>query len=174
MMSADGLFTARLAFPVGDRVRGTISAVPMGPGRAGVGVDLGRPPQGWVDVLHLPDAPADWPTVGKAGLFEVLQHRPGEVRLFPLDAGMRGSRTRYSRWSGEEWAAITRRYPVGEVVVGTVTHVFPGNREYTVTFDDCWSIVEYEDKAPSAGWTGRFLVTRQLEWTHRILLTLAG
>ena len=55
--------------------------------------------------------------------------------------------------------------------MGTVTHVFPGNREYTVTFDDCWSVVEYEDEAPSVGWTGRFLVTRLLEWTHRILLT---
>jgi hypothetical protein len=171
--SADELFAARLAFPVGDRVRGTVSAVPMGAGRAGVLVNLGQPPQGWVDVLHLPDDPTDWPAVGKAGLLEVLQHRPGQVRLFPLDAGMRGPRTRFSRWSGEEWAAITRRYPEGEVVVGTVTNVFPGNREYTVTFDDCWSAVEYEDIAPSVGWTGPFRVTRLLEWTHRILLTPA-
>jgi hypothetical protein len=74
----------------------------MGPGRAGILVDLGQPPEGWVDVLHLPDDPALWPAVGKSGLFEVLQHRPGQVQLFPLDAGMRGQRVRYSRWSGEE------------------------------------------------------------------------
>ncbi|MFG3422548.1 hypothetical protein ACIBTZ_32710 [Micromonospora sp. NPDC049460] len=142
----------------------------MGPGRVGVLVDLGQPPQGWVDVLHLPDDPPDWPAVGKTGLFEVLQHRPGQVRLFPLDARMRGRRTRFSRWSGEEWAAITRRFPEGTLVVGTVTNVFPGNREYTATFDDCWSAVEYDDTAPSVGWTGPFQVTRLLEWTHRILL----
>ncbi|NLU81047.1 hypothetical protein HCA58_22415 [Micromonospora sp. HNM0581] len=168
---ADELFAARLTFPVGDRVRGTVSAIPMGAGRAGLLVDLGQLPQGWVDVLHLPDDPTDWPAVGKTGLFEVLQHRPGQVRLFPLDAGMRGPRTRFSRWSGREWAAITRRYPEGAVVVGTVTDVFPGNHEYTVAFDDCWSVIEYEDNAPSVGWTGSFRVTRLLEWTHRILLT---
>jgi hypothetical protein len=95
------------------------------------------------------------------------------VRLFPLDAGMRGRRTRFSRWSGEEWAAITSRYPEGSVVVGTVTHVYPGNREYTVEFDDCWSAVEYEDIEPAAGQTGAFRVTRLLERTHRILLAPA-
>src|SRR5437667_12714862 len=116
---------ARLAFPVGDRVPGAVSAVPMGAGRAGVLVDLGQPPDGWIDVLHLPEDPTRWPAVGLAGYFEVLQHRPGQVRLFPLDARMRGRRMRLSRWSGEEWAAITRRYPEGSGVAGTVTHVFP-------------------------------------------------
>jgi hypothetical protein len=110
----------------------------MGAGRAGVVVDLSQPPQGWVDVLHLPEDPTHWPAVGVTGLFEVLQHRPGQVRLFPLDAGMRGRRTRFSRWSGEEWAEITRRYPEGSVVVGAVTQVFPSNRAFTVEFEDCW------------------------------------
>jgi len=174
MTSIGELFAARVAFPVGDRVRGTVSAIPMGAGRAGLLVDLGQLPEGWVDVLHLPDDPADWPAIGKTGLFEVLQHRPGQVRLFPLDAGMRGRRTRFSRWSGVEWAAITRRYPEGTLVVGAVTNVFPGNREYTVAFDDCWSAVEYEDDAPSVGWTGPFRVARLLEWTHRILLRPAA
>jgi hypothetical protein len=132
-------------------VRGTVIAIPIGPGRAGVLVDLGQPPQGWVDVLHLPDDPTQWPAVGMTGLVEVLQHRPGQVRLFPLDAGMRGRRTRFPRWWGEDWAAITRRYPEGSVVAGTVTHVFPGNREYPVEFDDCWSVVEYEDIEPMVG-----------------------
>jgi hypothetical protein len=133
-------------------------------------VDLGQPPEGWVGMLLLPDDPALWPPVGKAGLFEVLQHLPGQVRLFPLDAGMRGQRALYSRWSGEEWAAITRRYPEGSIVVGTVTEVFPDNREYTVKFDDCWSILEYDDNEPVVGRTGPFRVAGHLEWTHRILL----
>ena len=72
--------------------------------------------------------------------------------------------------SGEEWAAITRRYPEGSVVLGTVTEVLPGSREYTVKFDDCWSAVEYDDVEPVVGWTNAFRVTRLLEWTHRILL----
>jgi hypothetical protein len=111
LTTTDDLGAARLAFPVRDRVRGTVSAIPMGLGRTGILVDLGQPPQGWVDVVHLPEDPTHWPAVGVTGLFEVLQHRPGQVRLFPLDAGMRGRQTRFSRWAGEEWAEITRRYP---------------------------------------------------------------
>jgi hypothetical protein len=171
--NADDLRAARLAFPVGERVRGAISTVPLGAGRAGVLVDLGRPPDGWVDVLHLPEDPANWPAIGTTGRFEVLQHLPGQVRLFPLDAGMRGRRTRYSRWSGEEWAAITKRHPEGSMVDGTVADVFIFNREYTVRFGDCWSVVEYDDAEPVAGSTGAFGVTRLLQWTRRILLTPA-
>jgi hypothetical protein len=170
---SDDLYVARRTFPVGDRVRGTVSAVPMGPGRAGVLVDLGQPPEGWVDVLYLPGDPTRWPAVGRTGLFEVLQHRPGQVRLLPLDAGMRGTGARYAFWSGKQWAAITRQYPLGSVVVGTITELFPGNREYTVKFDDCWSVVEYDDNEPVVGWTGPFRVVRHMEWTRRILLTPA-
>ena len=169
----DDLYLARRTFPVGDRVRGTVSAVPLGPGRAGIAVDLGQPPMGWVDVLRLPDDPARWPVVGDSGLFEVLQHRRGQVRLFPLDAAMRGRCAFFPRGSGEDWAAITRRYPPGSMVVGTVTDVFPGNHEYMVRFEDCWSMIEYEDHPPVVGRTGRFRVTRQLDWTRRILLTPA-
>ena len=169
----DDLSRSRRLFPVGDRVRGIVSAIPMGPGRAGVLVELGQPPEGWVDMLHLPIDPSQWPSVGRSGLFEVLQHRPGQVRLFPLDAGMRGPRTRYSRWSGDEWAAVTRRYLLGATVLGTVTEVFPGNREYAVSFDDCRAILEYDGHEPVVGSTGRFRVTRHLEWTHRILLMAA-
>lgn len=169
----DDLYLARCTFPLGDRVRGTVSAVPLGPGRAGILVDLGQPPEGWVDVLHLPDEPSRWPVVGRTGLFEVLQHRPGQVRLFPLDAGMRGSRAKCSHWSGEEWAAITRRYRPGSIVIGTVTGTFRGNREYTVMFDGCWSAVEYDGNEPVIGATGPFRVTRHLEWTRRTLLAPA-
>jgi hypothetical protein len=79
----------------------------------------------------------------------------GQVGLFPLDAGMRGRRARYSRWSGEEWAAITRRYPLGATVVGTVANVFPGNREDIVRFDGCSSVLEYEDDEPAVAHRGR-------------------
>jgi hypothetical protein len=48
----------------------------------------------------------------------------------------------------EERAAITRRHPLGSVVVGTVTQMFPGNRECMVVFDDCLSVVEYDNNEP--------------------------
>jgi hypothetical protein len=86
---------------------------------------------------------------------------------------MRVRQSRFSHWSGEQWAAITRRYPQGSVVVGTITQVFPGNREYMVTFEDSWSVVEYDADEPEVGWTGPFRVARHLEWTRRILVTPA-
>lgn len=145
----------------------------MGAGLAGVSVDLGQEPRGWVDMLHLPEDPDRWPPLGRAGFFEVLQHRPGEVRLFPLDAGMRATRCLASRWSGPERAAITRRYPIGSLVVGTVTDVFPGNRECLVACDDFRSSVEYDDVAPVIGTSGVFAVRRLPEWTRRIVLEFA-
>jgi hypothetical protein len=81
----DDPYLARCAFPVGDRVRGTVSAVPLGPGRAGVPVDLGQPPEGWVDVLSLPDDPTRWPVVGRTGLFEVCNI--GRARCFHWTPG---------------------------------------------------------------------------------------
>lgn len=81
MEPPDDLTIARRRFPVGSRVRARIEAVPWGPGRTGVVVDLGGPGHGFVDILHLPDNPEDWPPAGRVGFFEVLQHRPGEVRL---------------------------------------------------------------------------------------------
>jgi hypothetical protein len=170
MTDIDELSAARRRFPLGERVRGRVAAVPLGAGRVGVLVDLGQPPEGFVDVLHLPEDPGRWPAVGREGLFEVLQHRPGQVRLFPLDAGMRARRCWASRWSGPQWAAVAARYPVGSIVLGTVTAVYPACREYVVRFDDCLTAVEYDGAAPIAGATHTFEVTRVLEWTHRILL----
>ncbi|MFI5934324.1 HAD-IA family hydrolase [Actinoplanes sp. NPDC051494] len=97
----DELTLARRRFPVGDRVRGRVSAVPWGPGRTGLFVDLGAGPDGFVDVLHLPEDDSRWPAVGHEAVFEILQHRPGQVRLLPLDPAVPPA-TR----SGEEWAAI--------------------------------------------------------------------
>src|SRR6478735_8326193 len=69
--------------------------------------DLGAPPDGFVDILILPEDPNQWPPVGHEGFFEILQHRPGQVRLFPTDPSMRSKGYRVSNWSREEWAAVT-------------------------------------------------------------------
>src|SRR5690349_7014321 len=116
VVEADALSRARCRFPRGERVCGRVSAVPWGPGRTGIFVDLGEEPAGFVDVLLLPEDPDRWPLVGREGFFQVLQDCPGQVRLVPLDAGMRSKRYRVSNWTGEEWAAISQRYPVGSSV----------------------------------------------------------
>ncbi|GAA4208547.1 hypothetical protein [Actinocatenispora rupis] len=168
MPDLDELAAARLRFPTGERVRGRIVAKPWGDGITGLFVDLGARPTGFVDVLNLPEEPRPWPEIGQEGLFEVLQHRPGQVRLYPLDASMRTRRNTRFRLSGPDWAAVSARYPVGSTVTATVTHVFPSNREYVVEFDSHHAVLEYEDPAPTVGTVGRYHVVRLLEWTQRI------
>ena len=141
MSDADEFSAVRRRLPVGTRVRGRVSGWPAGAGRAGVSVDVGDPVRGWVDILWLPDDADRWPAVGQTGFFQVLQHRGHEIRLLPLDAGLRSERCKQLPWSGEEWAAITRRHPVGSTVEATVDDVFVSNREYTVRFGECWSAV---------------------------------
>ncbi|MEV6902612.1 hypothetical protein [Amycolatopsis sp. NPDC051372] len=83
---SSGQFDAdRRTYPPGDHVTGVVTLIPR-PGAIGLVVDLGGPPQGFVDVLHLPRDPAAWPPVGTVTDFEVLWHRPGQVRLWPLNA----------------------------------------------------------------------------------------
>jgi predicted RNA-binding protein (virulence factor B family) len=65
-------------------VTGRVARTPK-PGALGLFVDLGREPEGFVDVLHLPREPDEWPRAGTDTTFEVLQHGPGQVRLFLLD-----------------------------------------------------------------------------------------
>jgi hypothetical protein len=136
MSTTDELSEARRRFPVGDRVHGRVSALPWGPGRTGLFVDLGAEPDGFVDVILLPEEARLWPSVGRDGFFEVLIHWPGQIRLFPSDAGMRSQRCRVSKWSGADWEAMTRRHPVGMTETGTVTDVFTSYRTYGVQFDD--------------------------------------
>ncbi|UFS94130.1 hypothetical protein [Nocardia huaxiensis] len=61
--------------PEGSRVTGTVEALPWGPGQTGILVDIGIPIPGFVDRAHLPADPAEWPSIGVRGTFEVLQIR---------------------------------------------------------------------------------------------------
>jgi hypothetical protein len=147
-----------------------VTGFPAGIGRAGMAVDISDPVPGWVDMLQLPREASQWPPVGRSGLFEVLQHRGFEIRLLPLDAGMRDLYSRAGRCSGPEWAEITRNRPVGSRLEATVEHIFPGNREYTVRFDDWHEVVEYEGTPPDPGIEVQLTVDRQSEWTRSLIL----
>ncbi|MGC4813167.1 hypothetical protein ACLQ29_21795 [Micromonospora sp. DT228] len=137
-------------------------------------VDLGQEPEGFVDVLVLPHDAADWPPVGAVMTFEVLEHRPGQVRLLPLDEQFRSQTYQPSSLSHQEWLSIRMRFPIGSVVTATVTHVFTSNREYVVRFADCWSALEWNSQAPKVGATGRYTVTRHLDHTQRVILAPAS
>ncbi len=168
MTESDELVDVRRRFPVGGRVRGRVSSVPWSPGQTGLFVDLGSGSYGFVDVLHLPEDPQRWPSVGHEGCFEILPHRSGRIRLSPLDAEMRSKDYRLYSRSAEEWAAITHRYPIGSVVAGVVTDVVPRDLEYEVRIGDVWSTAEYSDMAPVVGTVGSYVVTRHLESIRQV------
>jgi hypothetical protein len=168
----DDIDAARARFPVGEEITGRVTHIPR-PGAIGLFVDLGHKPQGFVDVLHLPHDPDQWPPVGTVTAFEVLQHRPGQVRLFPLDERFRSPDHLLGTPALEDWAVIKGRFPVGSKVAATVTGVYPANREYGVQFEECWAALEWTGDAPLAGATSRFVVTRHLDETRRIMLTPA-
>lgn len=170
----EALRAARRRYPVGAVVRGRVAPTPWPPGVTGLFVDLGAEPRGFLDVVHLPDEAARWPAVGTAGRFEVLQHRPGQVRLYPVDAGMRGGRDRPGARPAAEWAAVAARYPVGTAVEATVREVYVSHHTYVVEFDGGRAEVEYEEDPPETGDTGRYTVVRLLERTRRILVVPAG
>ncbi|MCO8273843.1 hypothetical protein M1L60_24915 [Actinoplanes sp. TRM 88003] len=169
-MAEDELTAVRRRLPRGTRVKGRVAGYPVGLGRAGLAVDLGDPVPGWVDVLQLPREPSLWPPVGRSGFFEVLQHRGHEVRLFPLDAGMRDRDNRGRRCTGPEWAELTRRRPVGARIDATVEYVYTSNREYHVRFGDWHETVEYEGSPPDVGTRVTLTVERQSEWTRTLIL----
>jgi hypothetical protein len=126
----------------------------------GLLVDLGREPEGFVDVLHLPREPGRWPPVGTVTTFEVLQHRPDQVRLFPLDDQFRSPDRLPAVPTPEQWLVIKDRFPVGSEVTATVTDVFQANREYVVRFEDCHSVLEWTGDAPRVGAASRYEVPR--------------
>jgi hypothetical protein len=104
-------------------------------------------------------------------IFEVLQHRPAQVRLFPLDERFRSPDRLPGVPTREQWLVIKDRFLVGSEVTATVTGVFPANREYVVRFEDCWSTLEWTGDAPRVGTANRYTVTRHLDQTRRIMIT---
>jgi hypothetical protein len=166
----DELDAGRARFPVGEEVAGRVARIPK-PGVIGLFVDLGQEPEGFADVLHLSRDPGEWPPVGTVTTFEVLQHRPGQVRLFPLDDRYRSPDRLPGVPAQEQWLAIKDRFPVGSEVTATVNRVFPANREYVVRFEDCWSAIEWTGDAPQVGTASRYTVTRHLDQTRRIMVT---
>lgn len=56
------------------------------PGVTGIGVDLGLPVGGFVDVVHLPRDPGRWPALGTVTTFIIwwIDERP-QIRLVPAD-----------------------------------------------------------------------------------------
>lgn len=60
------------------------------PGVTGIGVDLGLPVGGFVDVAHLPFDPGRWPALGTVTSFTVwwIDERP-QIRLMPADPRFR-------------------------------------------------------------------------------------
>lgn len=168
----DELDRMRILAPVGSEVRGTVSYIPEPTGRIGIFVDLGLPAGGFVDVLELPYDPKNWPPVGTILDFEVLQHRVGQVRLYPLDPKYRkypkdDGRKRYTR---ERWGELKRRYPVGSVVSARVTEVFPSNRECWVTDGVLSEGVEWTAPEPVISDEAHYLVTGHRDTIQRVLL----
>ncbi|WP_436531022.1 hypothetical protein [Actinoplanes sp. HUAS TT8] len=135
-------------------------------------VDLGDPVPGWVDLLWLPDEPEQWPAVGRSGFFEVIRHRGHEIRLEPLDAGMRGRRCRWWRCGGPQWAAVTARWPVGSLIEATVESVSPNDRLLGVRFAGWFEFVEYEGTPLEPGARVHLRVESQSEWTRSFVLAL--
>ena len=81
----DAWANIRASLQVGQHLSGTIVWVPQ-PGIIGIGVDLGLPVGGFVDVLLLPHDPQRWPELGSHADFEIwsMDDRP-QIRLRPLD-----------------------------------------------------------------------------------------
>lgn len=162
------LNAARTTYPIGEHVIGTITKIPR-PGATGLFVDLGQPPTGFVDVLDLPRSADQWPIIGTVTEFEILQHRRGQVRLWPLDAAFR-SDTAISPMTEAEWQDLKNRHPLESEVAAEVTHVFPADREYVVTVEGVWCGLPWTGAPPAVGTIARFVVDRHLDATRRILL----
>ncbi len=76
--------------------------------------------------------PTPCPKPGQALRFEVLQHTPGQVRLWPPDPRFR--RHQATPETEAEWRQAKLRHPVGSTVSARVEHVFPFNDEYWIRF----------------------------------------
>ena len=168
----DGLAAARRLLPEGSQIRGQISRVPQ-PGVMGVFVALPYGLQGFVDVISLPRDTTAWPAEGITTEFEVLQHRRGQVRLWPLDP-------RYHHADpGLEaaWQQAKARHRVGSIATGEVTDVFPANHEYVIRLrgdsdHSCSAVLTSPGRQPSVGSVARYRITAHLDTTRRIIAIL--
>lgn len=171
------LEAARRLLPEGSRVRGRVTHVPQ-PGVIGVFVSLANGLKGFVDVQLLPHEANAWPAVGMTTEFEVLQHRPGQVLLWPLDRRWRGN---WARDSAQAWNEAKKRHPVGSVTSATVTGVFPANQEYVIRFSDDrddqpWqgATLSWVGDPPGIGLTAQYRITAHLDASQRIIVTRHG
>ena len=162
--------------PDGSTVRGRIAASPWEPGMTGLPVDLDSGDRGFVDVLSLPRSADAWPPEGASLEFEVLQHRIGQVRLWPLDPAHHNAEHHW-RVAPDEWVSVKARLPVGSVVHGTVMQSFTLNEEASVLLRDadgreCWTAVASwaGDQPPTVGATSTYVVTGLLDTTQRVII----
>ena len=75
----------RAGLKLGQRITGTVAWVPR-PGAVGIGVELGLPVGGFVDVLMLPRDETKWPARGTTTDFWIwwMDERP-QIRLVPVN-----------------------------------------------------------------------------------------
>ena len=174
MTAGDDLTGARRLLPEGSQVTGTVSLVPK-PGVIGVFVDLPNGMAGFVDVLSLPRNAGDWPEPSQVMRFEVLQHRPGQVRLWPLDT--RFHHDDATPETQAQWRQAKLRYPAGSTVPARVTKVFPSSHEYLIRFaggdDQRWScaVLPWTGPPPAEGTAGQYRIVAHLDTTRRIMIT---
>jgi len=165
----DQLDEARLRYPLGAEVPGRFLRwiLPDRPGTAGMVIDLGDGMQGYVDVLTLPAEPADWPSIDTQATFEVTQHRPGSLRLWPMDPAHR-SPDRQPQSDRRERLA---RYPIGTIVTGVVFAVYVSNRECTIRIGaDEFAVAEWSGEPPVVGATAEYEVISHLKSFGAIVL----
>ncbi len=175
MTTGDDLSEARRLLPEGSQVTGTVSIVPR-PGVIGVFVDLPHRMGGFVDVLSLPRDAGKWPEPGQTLRFEVLQHTPGQVRLWPLDPRFHDDEATQEIEAG--WRQAKLRYPVGATVPARVARVFTLNHEYRIRFtgdDSRWSyaVLPWTGEPPAAGSVSQYRVVAHQDTTRRIMVTPA-
>lgn len=81
---------------LGQALTGTVTWM-IRPGVTGIGVDIGLPVGGFVDVVHLPRDPDRWPPLGTITQFMIwwIDERP-QIRLMPADPRYR--REDFTTW----------------------------------------------------------------------------
>jgi hypothetical protein len=86
---ADAWQQLRPQLRLGQELTGTVAWM-IRPGATGIGVDLGLPVGGFVDVVQLPFDPGRWPALGTVTSFTVwwIDERP-QIRLVPTDPRLR-------------------------------------------------------------------------------------